>query len=197
MQQLYELGPIADSSGISGSLQAASKTFICKRCQAMVPHRGTSGIASTRIRNSKAQSLKLWISSATLEICCSCQRRWDSSLWPQGFKVPMDRQFCELISLSLTSRATLTTSERDRWYEACVQKCMTYGIETWAMKSSSVERVEKAEMRMVRWVCRASLYERKKNEDHVQSMGLGKDRAGDEEEFRLSHGMELLWLRMR
>ena len=55
------------------------------------------------------------------------------------------------------------------WY---LRKCMTYGSETWEMKSSSVERIEKAEMRMVRWMCRASLCERKKNEDLLQSMGL-------------------------
>ena len=33
-------------------------------------------------------------------------------------------------------------------------------------------RTEKAEMRMVRWMCRASLCERKKSEDLLQSMGL-------------------------
>ena len=32
-------------SGISGSLHAASKTFICKRCQSLVPQRGSCGIA--------------------------------------------------------------------------------------------------------------------------------------------------------
>ena len=49
---------------------------------------------------------------------------------------------------------------------------MTYGSETWATKSSSVERMEKAEMRMVRWMCRVSLCDRKRNEDLLQSMGL-------------------------
>ena len=57
-------------------------------------------------------------------------------------------------------------------YDACVWKCTIYGSETWAMKSSSVERIEKAEMRMVRWMCRTSLCERKKNEDFLQSMHL-------------------------
>ena len=44
--------------------------------------------------------------------------------------------------------------------------------QTWAMKWSSVEQIKKAEMRMVRWMCRASICERKKNEDLLKSMGL-------------------------
>eukprot|EP00057_Strongylocentrotus_purpuratus_P004695 XP_003729256.2 PREDICTED: Fanconi anemia group E protein-like [Strongylocentrotus purpuratus] len=40
------------------------------------------------------------------------------------------------------------------------------------MKSSSEQRMEKAEMRMVRWMRRVSLHERKKNKVLLQSMGL-------------------------
>eukprot|EP00057_Strongylocentrotus_purpuratus_P005888 XP_003731931.1 PREDICTED: uncharacterized protein LOC100890314 [Strongylocentrotus purpuratus] len=40
------------------------------------------------------------------------------------------------------------------------------------MKSSSEQRMEKAEMRMVRWMRRVSLHGRKKNKVLLQSMGL-------------------------
>ena len=38
----------------------------------------------------------------------------------------------------------------------------------------ALEQIEKAEMRMVTWMCRTSLCERKKNEDLLQSMGLAR-----------------------
>ena len=153
-------------SGISGSLQAASKTFICKRCQGLVPQRDTSGIAKgLELQGRKFEAVDKFCylgdmlaarGGETAAVTARIQSAW--------------KKFREL-SPFLTSRAT-PLKVKGKVYDACVRKCMTYGSETWAMKSSSVERIEKAEMRMVRWMCRATLCERKKNEDLLQSMGL-------------------------
>ena len=59
-------------------------------------------------------------------------------------------------------------------YAACIRKCMTYGSETWSLKSDSAQRLERTEMRMVRWMCGTSLREKQRGEDLLQSMGLTK-----------------------
>ena len=38
-------------------------------------------------------------------------------------------------------------------YAACVRSSMIYGCETWAMNMEQVQRLERTEMRMVRWMC--------------------------------------------
>ena len=38
-------------------------------------------------------------------------------------------------------------------YAACVRSAMLYGCETWAMNVEQIKRFERAEMRMVRWMC--------------------------------------------
>ena len=49
---------------------------------------------------------------------------------------------------------------------------MIYGCETWVMSVEQVMRVERTEMRMVRWMCGVSLRERKTNEELRQRMGI-------------------------
>ncbi len=42
-------------------------------------------------------------------------------------------------------------------YKACVQRVMVYGSETWAMKVEDMQRLERAERMMVRWMCGVNL----------------------------------------
>ena len=46
-------------------------------------------------------------------------------------------------------------------YGACVRSSMIYGSETWAMNAEQEAILERAEMRMVRWMCGVSLREKK------------------------------------
>ena len=41
---------------------------------------------------------------------------------------------------------------------------LTYGTETWAMKSENLHSLERAERMMVRWLCGVSLKDRKLSE---------------------------------
>ena len=43
---------------------------------------------------------------------------------------------------------------------------MIYGSETWAVNAEQEAKVERAEMRMVRWMCGVSLREKKTNAEH-------------------------------
>ena len=42
-------------------------------------------------------------------------------------------------------------------YMVCVQRVMVYGSETWPMKVEDMQRLERTERMMVRWMCGVSL----------------------------------------
>ena len=57
-------------------------------------------------------------------------------------------------------------------YATCVRSAMIYGSETWAMNVEQQRRLERAEMRMVRWMCGVSLRERKTSAELRRMMGI-------------------------
>ena len=64
-------------------------------------------------------------------------------------------KFRELLPL-LTMRG-FSLKQKGRLYATCVRSVMLYGSETWAVKVDDTRRLERTEMRMVRWMCGASL----------------------------------------
>ena len=50
-------------------------------------------------------------------------------------------------------------------YRTCVQRVMVYGSETWPMKVEDVQRLERTERMMVRWMCGARLKNRISSEE--------------------------------
>ena len=57
-------------------------------------------------------------------------------------------------------------------YKACVQSALTYGTEIWAMKKANLPNLERTERMMVRWMCRVSLKDRKRNVDFYSLLGV-------------------------
>ena len=57
-------------------------------------------------------------------------------------------------------------------YVACARSAMVYGSETWAMTVELSNRLERTEMRMVRWICGVSLRDRVPSEKLRATMGL-------------------------
>jgi len=45
-------------------------------------------------------------------------------------------------------------------YQTCVQSVFVYGIETWAMKAEDMQRLERTERMMIRWMCGVRLSDR-------------------------------------
>ena len=54
-------------------------------------------------------------------------------------------------------------------YGACVRSSMRYGSETWTVNAEQEAKLERAEMRMVRWMCGMSLRE-KTNAERVWAL---------------------------
>ena len=67
-------------------------------------------------------------------------------------------KFRELAPI-LTSRGA-SLKVKGRVYRSCVQTVLLYGSETWPVRSEDVQRMERAERMMVRWMCGVSLKNR-------------------------------------
>ena len=60
------------------------------------------------------------------------------------------RKFTELRPILTERCASLKLKEKI--YTACVQSAMVYGSETWPMKVEDMQRLQRAERMMVRWM---------------------------------------------
>ena len=49
-------------------------------------------------------------------------------------------------------------------YTTCIRPAMLYGSETWPTKIEDIRKMQRSEMRMLRWMTGMSLSERKSNE---------------------------------
>ena len=49
-------------------------------------------------------------------------------------------------------------------YTTCIRPAMLYGSETWPTKIEDIRKMQRSEMRMLRWMTGVSLSERKSNE---------------------------------
>jgi hypothetical protein len=80
------------------------------------------------------------------------------------------KKFRELLPL-LTSRV-LSLRTKGRVFDACVRSIVLYCGETWAVKADDLNRLERNDMRMVRWMCRVSLKDRKSSQELRERCGL-------------------------
>src|SRR5580700_2994037 len=71
------------------------------------------------------------------------------------------RKFRELSPILALKGASLAV--KSKIYKCCVRSCMLYGSETWPMKVEHEAKLERTEMRMIRWMCGVSLRERQTN----------------------------------
>ena len=54
---------------------------------------------------------------------------------------------------------------RVKLYSSCVRNSMLHGSETWAVRKESKMALQRAEMRMVRWMCGLKLKDRVSNKE--------------------------------
>ena len=73
----------------------------------------------------------------------------------------------------LTSRGA-SLKVKGKVYRTCVQRVMVYGSETWPMKVEDVQRLERTERMMVRWMCGVRLKNRISSEELNGRLGIVK-----------------------
>ncbi|XP_057298413.1 uncharacterized protein LOC130629284 [Hydractinia symbiolongicarpus] len=150
-------------SSISGRLRADIQ-FVCKRCKGEI------------IENEVFPALMIY-NSGSLEIVENFCYLGDMLGSEGGIGRSVTcrigsawKKFRELLPL-LTSRV-LSIEVKGRLYEACVRSVMLYGSETWAVKQEDLDRLERNDMRMVTWMCNASLRDRKSSDDLRSRLSL-------------------------
>jgi hypothetical protein len=79
-------------------------------------------------------------------------------------------KFRELSPL-LTSRG-VSLKVKGRLYSACVQSVMIYGSETWPMKLEALQRLERTEKMMIRWMCGVTLKDRNSSVELRNKLGI-------------------------
>ena len=152
-------------SGVKGSLQAAHLTFVCSVCL-----RGTAQLTAV----SKGLDVGNGTVLEKVGRFCYLGDMLNADGGADSAVVTRIRcawkKFRELSPMLTHSGASLKM--KGKIYTSCVRSCMTYGSETWPMKAEHMTRLERTEMRMIRWMCRVSLKERTTNAALRLRMGI-------------------------
>jgi len=72
----------------------------------------------------------------------------------------------------LLTRKGISLKLKGRLYDSCVRSCLLYASETWAMKVCHEKDLERAERRMVRWMCGVRLSDRVRTEELYRRLGI-------------------------
>ena len=150
-------------SGIRGSLTSVMTTFKCKVCLGLVVD---SGIVEFDLGDGTK--------FACVKTFCYLGDMLNGEGGADSAGVARVRcawkKFREL-SCMLT-RKNVSLKLKGKVYAACVRSTMIYGSETWAMNVEQQNRLERTEMRMVRWMCGVSLTERRTSDELRGMMGI-------------------------
>jgi hypothetical protein len=79
-------------------------------------------------------------------------------------------KFRELMPILTMKRFPLLL--KGKVYDACVRSAMTYASETWPVKMDDINRMERNEMRMVRWMCGVKLQDRITSQELRRRLGI-------------------------
>ena len=79
-------------------------------------------------------------------------------------------KFRQLVPL-LTNK-DMSLIMRGRLYSSCVRSSMLHGSETWPVRKENVVALQRAEMRMVRWMCGVMLKDRLPSKELRERLGV-------------------------
>ena len=153
-------------SGSTLSLQSVKDVFVCKVCQGVCGNRSDSVGEELSLGNGD--------SVECVDRFCYLGDMLNGGGGAESASVTRIRcawaKFRELSGLLTKKEVSLRM--KGRVYTVCVRSAMLYGSETWAINSEQVARVDRTEMRMVRWMCGVSLRERCTNMELREKLGI-------------------------
>jgi len=79
-------------------------------------------------------------------------------------------KFRQLVPL-LTDR-DISLIKRGRLYSSCVQSTMLHGSETWPVRKENEVALQRAEIRMVRWMCNVKVTDRVPSKELSKRLGI-------------------------
>jgi len=140
-------------SGIKGSMYEEMKSFICKRCSNPV----TSG-GHTSVDIGASANLEVVDKFCYLGDMLSVVGDADAAVEARIQIIWKWNKFKQLVPL-LTSR-DISLIRRGRLYSSCVRRSMLHGSDTWRVREENEVALQRAEMRMVRWMCNVKVKDR-------------------------------------
>jgi len=138
-------------SGINGSMLKVAKSFICRGC--LKPLTG-AGRTSVDIR--ARAKLELVDNFCYLGDMLSVNGDADAAVETR-IRIGWNK-FRQLVPLLTNKDVSLIMT--GRLYSSCVRSRMLHGSETWPVKKENVVALQRAEMRMVSWMCGVKLKDR-------------------------------------
>ena len=94
-----------------------------------------------------------------------------------GNTVSALRQFHGTAAVNFSSSRNFDNKDvslimRGRLYSSCVRSSMLHGRETWPVRKENVVALQRAEIRMVRWICGVKLKDRLPNKELRERLGI-------------------------
>jgi len=77
-----------------------------------------------------------------------------------------------LILVVMLTNKDISLTVRWRLYSSCVRSSMLHGSETWAVRKENEVALQRAEIRMVRWMCGVKLQHRVPSKELRERLGL-------------------------
>ena len=131
-------------SGINGSMFKVMKSFICRSCLKPAISTGRTSVDIGASEN-LGDSDKFCYLGDMLSVAGDAYAAVEARIRIRWNK-------CRQLVPLLTNR-DISLIRRGRLYSSCVRSSMLHGSETWPVRKENEEVLQKAEMRMVRWMC--------------------------------------------
>ena len=138
-------------SGIKGSMYKVMKSFICRGCSNPV-----ISTSHTSVDIGASANLEVVDKFCYLGDMLSVDGDADAA-GEDRIRIGWNK-FRHLVLL-LTNR-DISLTRRGRLYSSCVQSSMLHGSETWSVSKENEVALQRAEMRMVRWMCNVKVKDR-------------------------------------
>ena len=78
---------------------------------------------------------------------------------------------CRQLASFLTAK-DIPFRDRGKVYDACIRSCMLHGSETWALNRENEVKLERNDMKILRWMAGSKLIDRVSNKDLRDRLGL-------------------------
>lgn len=154
-------------SGVKGDLEKVCQKFICSRCVSGSNFE-QSGLKEERFKVDEELSLEKVDRFCYLGELLSCNGDVDTAVTARMRGAW--NKFRELSPILTAKKVSLKV--KGKIYVSCVRSCMLYGSETWAVTAKEVSKLQRTEMRMIRWMSNVSLIDKKRSSEMRKKMGV-------------------------
>ena len=149
-------------SGIKGSMSKVVKSFTCRGCLNPV-----TGAGRTSVDIGASANLEVVEKFCYLGDMLSVEGDADAAVEAR-IRIGWNK-FRQLVPLLTNKDVSLFM--RGRLYSSCVRSSMLHGSETWPVRKENVVALQRAEMRMVRWMCGTKLKDRLPSKELREKLG--------------------------